>query len=163
MGAVGLNGATAKAKNPRERLSLASLGWAKWAPVQLAAIIVHGVGGAGLIWGNKQRLMKQGESRTNTVVKLIVTGLAGASTLYSAILGMKMAKHAEEGTGGVTEPNPLASGELRAAENQQKVLQCVIPALTGIAIILAAQQGEQQRPVAGWLQSKSTGLLWGKR
>lgn len=154
MGAVGLNGGTSEARDPQERLRLSSLGWAKWAPVQLAAIIVHGVGGAGLIWGNKDRLMKQEEARTNTVVKLIVLGLAGASSLYSAILGAKMAKHAEEGTVGVTEPNPMASGELKSAQSQQKVLQWVIPALTGIMIILAAQQGEQQRPLAGWLESK---------
>jgi hypothetical protein len=163
MGAVGLNGATAEAKNPTERLRLSSLGWAKWAPVQLGAIIVHGIGGAGLIWGNKQRLMKQGESRTNTVIKLGITGLAGAASLYSAFLGTRIAKHAEEGAEGVTEPDATSSDELATVQNQQKVLQWVLPALTGILLVLAAQQGEQQRPIAGWLQSKSTGMMWGKR
>ena len=36
MGAVGLNGAAAKAKDPTERLELSSLGWARWAPVSAA-------------------------------------------------------------------------------------------------------------------------------
>jgi len=33
------------------------------------------------------------------------------------------------------------------------VLQWLIPALTGTLIVPAAQQGEQQRPAAGWLKS----------
>ena len=45
MGAVGLNGAAAGAKNPVERLTLSSLGWAKWAPFQVGALVVHGIAG----------------------------------------------------------------------------------------------------------------------
>ncbi|MCS5732832.1 hypothetical protein [Herbiconiux daphne] len=156
MGAVGLNGATAKAADPTERLSLSSLGWAKWAPVQLTAIIAHGIGGAGLILGNKARLAGQPEARTNTGVKLVITGVAAAASLYSGILGATIGKHADEGGEGVTEPDAKASKKLAAAQRKQKVLQWVIPALTGTLIVLAAQQGEQQRPVAGLLH-KITG------
>ncbi|MFG6446514.1 hypothetical protein ACFXQA_14735 [Microbacterium sp. P07] len=153
MGAVGLNGATAKADKPADRLRLSSIGWAKWAPVQLAAIAVHGVGGIGLIAGNKARLAGQPEARTNTNIKLVVTGLAGAASLYSAILGATIAKHADEGGEGVTEPDEQASAALKAAQSKQKVMQWAIPALTGVLIVLGAQQGEQQRPVAGFLHS----------
>lgn len=153
MGAVGLNGATAQAASPTERLTLSSLGWAKWAPVQLGAILVHGIGGVGLILGNKSRLAAQGESRTNTIVKLALTGLAGGATLYSGVLGKVISDHAEEGGDGVTEPAPSASTELVAAQKKQKVLQWVLPALTLGLIVLAAQQGEQQRPISGILKS----------
>lgn len=156
MGAVGLNGATAKAADPTERLRLSSLGWARWAPVQLTAIIVHGIGGVGLILGNKGRLAGQSEARTNTSVKLAITGLAGVASLYSGILGATIGKHAEEGGEGVTEPDAKASKALAAAQSKQRVLQWVLPALTGALIVLAAQQGEQQRPVAGLLH-KITG------
>ena len=44
MGAIGLNGATAEAEKPVERLRLSSYGWAKWTPVQIAAIGAHAVG-----------------------------------------------------------------------------------------------------------------------
>lgn len=37
-------------------------------------------------------------------------------------------------------------------QRQQKVLQWVLPALTGALIVLGAQQGEQQRPVVGLLR-----------
>lgn len=151
MGAVGLNGGTAEAADPVERLRLSSAGWAKWAPVQLAAIAVHGVGGVGLILGNKARLAGQPEARTNTVVKLILTVAAAGATLYSGMLGTRIAAHADEGAEGVTEPHPFASAELASAQRQQRVLQWVLPALTGVLIVLGAQQGEQQRPVAGLL------------
>ncbi|MBG6055687.1 hypothetical protein IWX81_002110 [Salinibacterium sp. CAN_S4] len=158
MGAVGLNGAASEAKDPTERLSLSSAGWAKWAPVQLGALVVHGIGGVGLILSNKARLAGQPEARTNTVVKVIVTALAGGSALYSGILGTQIAEHASEGGDAVTKPGPGASEELAAAQKQQNILQWVTPVLTGILLILAAQQGEQQRPVAGLLRSRARKL-----
>lgn len=121
--------------------------------MQLAALVLHGVGGIGLIVGNKSRLAVQSEGRTNTVVKVVITGVAGAATLYAALLGTKISDHSEEGGHGVTEPDSSASAELESAQKQQKLLQWVIPAVTGILIILAAQQGEQQRPVAGLLKA----------
>lgn len=153
MGAVGLNGGTAEAKDPTERLRLSSIGWAKWAPVQLGAIVIHGIGGLGLILGNKGRLAAQSEARTNTVVKLVFTGIAGAVSLYAGITGARMAEHATEGGAGVTEPQYGASDELASAQRQQKILQWLIPASTLVLLVLAAQQGEQQRPAAGWLRS----------
>lgn len=153
MGAVGLNGGTAKAADPTERLRLSSVGWARWAPVQLAAIAVHGMGGVGLILGNQARLAGQSEARTNTIVKLAVTAVAGGASLYSGILGTRIAAHAEEGAAGVTEPDAMTSDTLASVQRQLKVLQWVLPALTGVLVVMGAQQGEQQRPVAGFLQS----------
>jgi hypothetical protein len=158
MGAVGLNGASATASSPQERLAISSRGWGKWAPVQLAAIIVHGVGGIGLILGNKTRLAGQAESRQNTAVKTVITALAGASSLASGIAGKRMSDHAAEGTEGVTEPGAGASSELGSAQRIQKVLQWTTPVLTAVLIILAAQQGEQQRPVKGLFQTTLANL-----
>jgi hypothetical protein len=151
MGAVGLNGAAAKAKQPQERLRLSSIGWARWAPVQLAALGAHAVGGLGLIYANKGRLAGQSEARTNTKVKAVLTIAAAGTTLYSALVGSKMAKHADEAPKGTTEPGAGVSDELASAQKQQKALQWSIPALTAVLVVLAAQQGEQQRPVAGWI------------
>ena len=153
MGAVGLNGATAQAGTPGERLRLSSLGWAKWAPVQLAALAIHGIGGIGLIGSNKTRLVAQKESRTNTVAKIVITVLAGATTAYSAVLGRVINDHSDEPTEGVTEPAAGASDALVAAQRQQRILQWATPALTLVLIVLAAQQGEQQRPLKGLLQT----------
>jgi hypothetical protein len=159
MGAVGLNGATAKAQDPTERLRLSSIGWGRWAPVELAAIAAHGIGGVGLILGNKGRLAVQGEARTNTLVKLGFTALAGTATLYSAFLGTRIAKHADEGAQGVTEPGATTSTELAGVQRQQKVLQWTLPLLTGVLVVLAAQQGEQQRPAAGFVKRAVDSVL----
>ncbi|KAA9111401.1 hypothetical protein [Microbacterium rhizomatis] len=153
MGAVGLNGGTAKASDPAERLKLSSIGWAKWSPVQVGALILHGIGGVGLIVGNRARLAAQPGARTNTAVKLAVTAVAVGATAYAGILGAKIAQHADEGGEGVTEADRTASDALASAQRQQRVVQWVIPALTGVLIILAAQQGEQQRPIAGLLRT----------
>jgi hypothetical protein len=77
MGAVGLNAAASTANDPVERLTISSAGWAKWAPVQLAALAAHGVGGIGLILANKKRIADQPDVRANTIVKTIVTVVAG--------------------------------------------------------------------------------------
>jgi succinate dehydrogenase/fumarate reductase cytochrome b subunit len=162
MGVIGLNGAASKAKDPTERLRLSSIGWGRWAPVQFTAIAVHGIGGIGLILGNKGRLASQGEARTNTAIKLVFTGLAGAATLTAAIAGSGIAKHADEGAKSVTEPSENASDELKTAQRNEKWLQWSIPLLTGVLLVLGAQQDEQYRPVAGFggsLGKKVKGLV----
>jgi hypothetical protein len=162
MGVVGLNGAASKAKDPTERLRLSSLGWGKWAPVQLAAIVVHGIGGVGLILGNKGRLATQGEARSNTAIKLVLTGVAGAASLSAAIAGATIAKHSDEGAKSVTEPSESSSDELKKAQRNEKWLQWSIPVLTGALLILGAQQDEQYRAVAGFgktLSKKAKSLI----
>jgi hypothetical protein len=154
MGATGLNGAAAGAKDPVERLTLSALGWKKWAPLQIAALTVHAIGGIGLIGANKGRLATQKEGRANTGIKLTLTLLAVGTTLWSGLLGKRLADHAGEGTDGTTEPKETASKALAFAQKQLKILQWATPVLTGVLIVLAAQQGEQQRPVAGLLKSK---------
>ena len=149
MGAVGLNGGTATAADPTERLRLSSNGWAAWTPWQIAAIAAHSVGGVGLILANRGRLQLQPGAAANTTIKLGVTAVAAAVSAYSGYLGAQIKKHADEGTVGVTEPAAGSSAELTSAQQQQKVLQWAIPALTGVALVLGAQQGEQQRGISG--------------
>ncbi len=151
MGAVGLNGAAAKAKDPTERLRISSVGWARWTPVQLAAIAVHGIGGVGLIASNRGRLAAQSGAKSNTVLKTLITAAAGAASIAGGLAGGAILKHADEGGTGVTEPGAGASDELAAAQRVEKVTQWAIPLLTGVLLVLSAQQGEQQRPI-GWLE-----------
>lgn len=147
MGAVGLNGAASTARDANERLAISSNGWARWFPVQLGAMVLHGIGGVGLIVGNTGRLAVQGESRANTGVKLALTVAAIGTTAWSGVLGARMTKAAADGevTAGTTEPSPVTSDEVATTQRQQRILQWVTPALTAALIVLAAQQGEQQR------------------
>ncbi|GGC79529.1 hypothetical protein GCM10011512_02690 [Tersicoccus solisilvae] len=146
MGAIGVNGAAAAAKDPAERTRLSTVGWGKWTPVLVGAFAAHGVGGVGLILDNKGRLAGQKGAGTNTVVKGALTVVGMGLSLYSGVLGSKIAKHADQGAVGATEPRSNASSELKSAQLQLKALQWVIPVVSGTVIVLGAQQGEQQRP-----------------
>ncbi|TDK26458.1 hypothetical protein E2F48_04470 [Arthrobacter crusticola] len=146
MGAVGLNGATGKAKDPRERTRLSSLGWAKWTPVQIGAFVAHAAGGIGLIYGNKGRLAKQEGVGANTVIKSVVTVAGMALSLYAGMMGKKVAELAEQGGEGATEPRPGASDDLAKAQSKLKMLQWALPVVSGTVVVLSAHQGEMQRP-----------------
>ena len=146
MGAVGLNGATAEAHDPTERLRLSSLGWKRWSPVNAGAIGVHAIGGAGLILANRNRVAQQGEAKANTYLKLGLTVAAAGLTAWSGALGRKVEEQSHQGAPGATEPSAGASKELAAAQRQLKIAQWAIPAVTGTLIVMGAQQGEQQRP-----------------
>lgn len=146
MGAIGLNGAAAEAKDPAERTRLSSRGWMKWAPVQTAAFATHLIADLAIAWENKERIAKQDGVAADTVYKTAVTLAGAAATLYAGALGKKVDKLADEGAEGATEPRPGASDKLQAAQKQLKVLQWAIPAFAAWVIVLGAKHGEMQRP-----------------
>ncbi|HET6240592.1 MAG TPA: hypothetical protein VFD99_01205 [Arthrobacter sp.] len=146
MGAIGLNGAAAEAKDQAERTRLSSLGWKKWAPVQTAAFAAHILAGLAIMWENKGRMAKQEGVTRLSVYKTAVTLVGAAVTLYAGMQGAKVEKLAHEGAEGATEPRPGASDELRAAQQQLKLLQWAIPVFAGTVIVLGAKHGEMQRP-----------------
>ncbi len=146
MGAVGLNGAASDVADPADRARVSAAGWARWAPVQAAAIGVHAIGGLGLILANKGRVGAQAGVGANTVVKTALTVAAAGTSVYSGVLGGKIAQAGQSHAEAATTPSAETPGDVSAAQKQLSVLQWATPVLTGILIILGAQQGEQQRP-----------------
>ena len=154
MGAVGLNGAANEVDDPTDRAKVASAGWARWAPVNAAAIGAHLIGGIGLILTNRQRLAVQGGARTNTIVKTALTGVAIASTAFSGWKGTQVFAAGKVHAEGGTTPSDRTPAEPAAAMRRLRVAQWVTPAVAAVLIVLGAQQGEQQRP--GRLCPRST-------
>lgn len=146
MGAIGVNGAAAAVREPTDRARVASTGWAKWSPVNAAAIGAHLVGGASILYANRGRAKYQSGVTANTVAKIAVTGAALAATVYSGILGAKTAQGDQRAAQGATEPSSQTPDDVAAAQQQLRYLQWGLPVLTGAIIVLGAQQGEQQRP-----------------
>ncbi|MFC8302691.1 hypothetical protein ACFUCV_03300 [Specibacter sp. NPDC057265] len=146
MGAVGLNGAAAEAKDPTERTRLSSLGWKKWAPLQTAAFGAHFLAGLPVIADNKERVMKQDGVGSLTLLKTLTTVAGAGVSLYAGVLGKKVDSLSEEGSAGATEPHADASPELKAAQKQLKYLQWAIPVFAGAVIVMGAKHGEMQRP-----------------
>ena len=162
MGAVGVNGAANEVPDPRERARVASAGWGRWVPVQAAAIGIHLIGGAGLLYTNRRRASIQSGTRANTLTKLGLTGAALAVTGYSRVLGKKVDQAGFVPTAGSTKPSESTPPDVAKAQQQLRMLQWAIPAITGGMILLTVQQGEQQKPVPQLLGTvKGVGRVFG--
>jgi hypothetical protein len=146
MGAVGLNGAAAEVEEPKQRLRVANSGWNRWTPVNLAGIAAHLAGGAVLLGANKGRLTSQQGVASAPVVQTALTFAALAATAWSRALGARLDQAGQVPVEGATEPGGAAPEDVAKAQRQLKVLQWVIPALTGAVLVLSARMGEQQRP-----------------
>jgi len=148
MGAVGLNGAAAGAADATERSRLATDGWARWAPVNAAAIGAHLLGGAGLLAANRSRVANQQGVAATTALKTALTAAAVGVTAYSGMLGTKVRQADPVPTEGATEPGPGVPPEAAKAQQQLRIAQWAIPVLTGALLVLNAEMGEQQRPAS---------------
>jgi hypothetical protein len=146
MGAVGLNGAAAEVEEPKQRLRVANAGWNRWTPVNLAGITAHVAGGLILLGANKGRVASQQGVAQATVVKTALTGAALAATAWSRALGAKLDEAGEVPVEGGTDPSIDTPEDVAKAQRQLRLLQWVIPALTGAVLVLNARMGEQQRP-----------------
>jgi hypothetical protein len=146
-GAIAVNGAAAAVPDKAQRLLVANAGWARWTPVNLAAIAAHLVGGAGLLYANKGRVATQSGVGASTAVKTALTVAALGVTGYSRALGKKL-EQAPAGTPveGATEPAAGTLQDVAKAQQQLRIAQWVIPALTGGIVVLNVVHGEQQRP-----------------
>src|SRR5215212_3604763 len=76
LGAVGVNGAAAEVDSPTQRARVANAGWARWTPVNLAAIGAHVVGSTILTGANKGRMAGQKNVASTGLVKAGVTAAA---------------------------------------------------------------------------------------
>ncbi|MEE1753137.1 hypothetical protein [Streptomyces sp. SP18CS02] len=146
MGAVGLNGAAREEGGTWAATArIASSGWAKWTPVNAAAIAAHLFGSGGLLVANAPRVAAQQGVAASTLAKTVLTGAALAATAYTRMLGKKI----ELASSSNPEDAEKAAKHPIDTEKAQKHLACMqwtIPALTGGLLILNALHGEQQRP-----------------
>ena len=106
-GAVGFNGAAADVPDEKLRLTVANAAWARWTPVNLAAIAAHLVGGLGIVYANRGRISAQQGVGASTGAKAALTGAALAVTGYSRILGKKLEQAEGEPVAGGTDPSPV--------------------------------------------------------
>ena len=151
MGALGVNGAAARVRDPTDRARVAAAGWATWAPISAVAIGVHLVGATGVLLAHRDRLQHQPGERAKATAKLVLTAAAVATTGYSGVLGAKVAHRDGQpahGDGqpaeGATEPTLGTAPDVAAAQQQLTVLQWATPVLTAAIIVLGAQHGERQ-------------------
>ena len=146
MGAIGVNGAAAEVTDSRERIRVANAGWARWTPANAAAIGAHLAGSLQLLRANRGRVAGQSGVASATAAKTALTLAALGATGYARVLGQRTMQAGDVPVMGGTDPSPDTPPDVSQAQRQLKVLQWVIPALTGGALVLSALMGEQQRP-----------------
>ncbi|MFZ7087724.1 hypothetical protein [Curtobacterium sp. RRHDQ10] len=152
MGALGLNGAAAEAKDAEERTRLAAIGWQRWAPVQGAATGLYVLGSLTELWSNKGRSATQhGVGRLNAY-KAVVLVAGVAATVYTGVIGARYGRLVAEDSRkgepaeGATEPGTGTSPELASVQKQLRVMQWVQVVFGGWLIVVDAKEGEMQRP-----------------
>lgn len=145
-GAVAVNGAAAELSDEKQRLRVANAGWARWTPVNLAAILVHLAGATGLLLTDKGRVLTREGAGASTAAKTALTGIALGVTAYSRVLGKKLERAVGMPVEGGTGPAPDTSTDIAGTQRQLAVCQWAVPALTAGLIVLNAVHGEAQRP-----------------
>ena len=146
MGAVGVNGAADDVHDPTERIRVATRGWARWAPVNAIGIGAYGIGALGILAANRGRVRNQKGVAAASVVKTVLTAAAVAATTYAGVLGRQAAEGEGSPAVGGGKPSPATPPAAAEAQRRLRVVQWVIPALTGALTVLNAVQGEQQKP-----------------
>ena len=141
--AVALNKGAARSQ---DTAAAVAAGWKAWTPVNLVAIGAHVVGSAGVTLDNKERLVAQRGVAAVSVIRTGVLVAALAATGYSRVIGQRVIASPSEPITDGTTPTTATDPAVARAQHQLSVLQWVIPALTGVMLILNALQGEQQRP-----------------
>ncbi|GAA2450690.1 hypothetical protein [Streptomyces glaucus] len=148
MGAVGLNGAAETEGGTRAATArISSAGWAKWTPVNAAAIGLHLFGSGGMLASDAPRVATQQGAAAATLAKTVVTGAALAATAYSRILGKKieLASSDDPKDAEKAAKHPIDTDK---AQRHLSYAQWAVPALTGCLVVLGALHGEQQRYAA---------------
>jgi hypothetical protein len=154
---VALNPAAAEAKDPASAGAVANTGWDRWTPVNAAAIGAHVAGSLGQLAGNRDRLASQERVASMALAKTALTGAALGATAYSRVLGRKVSQHGDVPADSGTQPNAFTPEDAAAAQKKLRLLQWVVPALTGALVVVSSFAGEQQR--AGQVKRGIAGRL----
>lgn len=145
MGAIGLNPA---ADSTGRSASVAEAGWHRWTAVNAVAIGSAAIGGLILTKENRARIAGQAGVGSAAATKAMLLGGAAAASLYARVLGRRIAHANQDGApvAGTTQPSNATPANVASAQRQLKVMQWVVPALTGATIVVDARLSEQQRP-----------------
>ena len=144
--ATALNAAAAEADSPSKVGAVANVGWDRWTPVNAAAIGAHVLGSIGMLSTDLGRVSTQKGVAKTAALKTGLTVAALAATAYSRSLGKRVSQRTEVPAESGTEPTAGTPKDVANAQRQLKVLQWVIPVVTGALVVVSAEAGEQQRP-----------------
>ncbi|GAA3407350.1 hypothetical protein [Streptosporangium vulgare] len=82
----------------------------------------------------------------NTAVKAALTVAALAATGYTGVLGAKLADAGDVPVEAAVKPEKETPDDVAKTQQQLRLMQWVVPAVTGLLVVLTSLHGEQQRP-----------------
>jgi hypothetical protein len=158
--ATALNPAASAADSDGSTGAVANVGWDRWTPVNAAAIGAHVLGSIGMLTGDAGRVTAQKGARSTVLLKTGLTAAALGVTAYSRVLGRRVSEQTRVPAESGTQPSDRTPPEVAAAQRQLRLLQWLVPALTGALVVVSAQAGEEQRPssVLGGLAAHLPGV-----
>ena len=144
--AVALNKASSAGGDSSRVGAVANEGWDRWTPVNAAAIGAHLVGAAGLVKHDLGRARVQKGVPSMALAKTALTVAALGVTAYSRALGQKVSQHHATPASDATTPTGGTPSDVAGAQKQLAQLQWVVPAITGVLVLIGAYASEQYRP-----------------
>ena len=140
MGAVGLNGATIEVDDHTQRTRVANAGWFRWAPVAGAALLAHVSTAYAL-----GRLIRTPAGRGQGSAGLrrfrtAVTLAAMISTAETGVSGQRVVRGGDVPVATATIPIAATPPDVAAAQRRLRVAQWLVPAFTGVILVVEALQ-----------------------
>ena len=149
-GLTGLNTAAEEASDQRTTARISAVGWAKWSPVNTAAVGVHLVGAGGLLLANRKRALLQKGATGTAATKLGITAAAIGASVYARLLGKKIEDLVVHQSPGVSSSvtSHASSGTTQAGEGSatQQADKVAGQAMSDAAerLPVGARQAQQQ-------------------
>jgi hypothetical protein len=139
MGALALNGASREVDDPTQRLRVANAGWFRWAAVVPSAIGLHVAGGLAL--GARGDEPPTGSpAAAVSAARSVLLAAALVATAESGRLGRRVVAAGDVPVATAVQPIRATPPRVAAAQRRLRVLQWLIPALTGSLLLVDAWQ-----------------------
>ncbi len=143
MGTIGVNSTARRSEDLSERHRLADHGWARWAPVNAAAVGAHLVGASGLLLTDRAVLAREPRARRAAMVKGGLTGAALALTLLAQRKAEVVSRHVDDPNAGPDDSGAGSPGQFAHAQDELRVLRWSVTGLTGAVLVLGAVQARR--------------------
>jgi uncharacterized membrane protein len=141
MGAVALNGASREIDDHTQRTRVVNAGWFRWAAIVPVAIGLHLAGAAGL----SRRMGCPGHTTALSRVRAVLTVAAMLATIESGRSGRQVVSQGDVPVASAVQPISDTPAPVAAAQRRLRVVQWLIPALTGALFVIDALQQDIDR------------------
>lgn len=138
MGAIALNGASREVDDHTQRARVANAGWFRWAAVVPVAVGAHLFGAAGLTRTGGC----PGQATALSRVRAAVTVAAMLATLESGRSGRQVVSQGDVPVATAVQPISDTPEPVARAQRRLRVVQWLIPMLTGSLLVIDALQQE---------------------